>query len=295
MNGFGLDDYLEVMGLQKKLEHDYVDLQKRLANANQPIQQIVEYCFGDVDALFRLNEATSILDKVFGLIEILGLPLSAALYQTDKNNIEQYLQQQYTRLGYAVCYTESGELQQTGTTGFDGAYCETFAQPCQAYSEVICPDFASLYPSALMSMNACLTTIDKDGEIIVDTSDDSKLGLAQVRFNRGNAVISGLMKTMFEKRKQYKRAMVEQPHLRSKFDCLQLTTKLVLNTTYGLLGSSLSPLFYKPMAAAVTAYGRKCTRTARDFMIAQGHTVLFCDTDSIFSQLSVDVQDWIGI
>jgi len=81
----------------------------------------------------------------------------------------------------------------------------------------------------------------------VDTSEDEKLGIPEVRFNKENAIIAGLMKEMFDKRKQYKE---------EGKDALQFTTKIVLNTTYGLLGSSLSPLYYKPLAAAVTAYGR---------------------------------------
>jgi hypothetical protein len=50
-------------------------------------------------------------------------------------------------------------------------------------------------------MNGCLTTIDPNGEISVDTSEDEKLGISEVRFNKQNAVIAGLMKEMFNKRK----------------------------------------------------------------------------------------------
>jgi DNA polymerase elongation subunit (family B) len=67
--------------------------------------------------------------------------------------------------------------------------------------------------------------------------------------------------------------------------------KIVLNTTYGLLGNKLSPLFWLPMAASITAFSRTATRTAKNIIESHGHQFLFADTDSVFAVLNPDIKN----
>jgi DNA polymerase elongation subunit (family B) len=62
--------------------------------------------------------------------------------------------------------------------------------------------------------------------------------------------------------------------------------KVVANTLYGLCGSRASPLFWRPVATAITAYGRKAIKTAIDVMNSRGHTFLCADTDSAISTMA---------
>jgi DNA polymerase elongation subunit (family B) len=78
----------------------------------------------------------------------------------------------YTQNGYTVSYypaiTEKNEQ-------FKGAY--TYTNPdfvCKVTKDVLCLDFVSLYPHAMISANACLTTYlseSKEGCNTVDLID----------------------------------------------------------------------------------------------------------------------------
>ena len=153
MNAFGLDDYLQAYGCDAKKYHDYIDLQHRTATPGSHISDIVEYCMWDAEALFSLDSAAGITTKMLALQEVMKTPLCYIVYQTDRNGLELYLQREYTQMGYAVSYYVSGNQN----SGYKGAYCETVAVPCRVYSEVFSPDFASLYPSVMRSIYACLS------------------------------------------------------------------------------------------------------------------------------------------
>jgi DNA polymerase elongation subunit (family B) len=45
---------------------------------------------------------------------------------------------------------------------FKGAYTEMVAEPCKLYHDVMCLDYAGLYPSVIISRNIDLLTFSRD-------------------------------------------------------------------------------------------------------------------------------------
>ena len=132
----------------------------------------------------------------------------------------------------------------------------------------------------------------------MDVSDDTTLTQKSVIFRRNAGVIPALCTELFNGRKAVKNQLKSMPKDTPQYrrlDAKQLSIKLVLNTCYGLVGSSISPLFWKPMGAAVTAFARQCTTTARDLIVSRGHQFLAADTDSIMAVLGTHVNTYQDI
>lgn len=71
------------------------------------------------------------------------------------------------------------------------------------------------------------------------------------------------------------------------FDALQLAYKITANSLYGQIGSRVSPIYLKDIAACTTATGRERILMAKKFVEDQyGAEVIYGDTDSIFCKFS---------
>lgn len=66
----------------------------------------------------------------------------------------------------------------------------------------------------------------------------------------------------------------------------QNTMKVFMNSIYGNMGMSGSPLNMKIVAAAITYYGRYHLSKNKTYVESLGHTVVYGDTDSLYIQLA---------
>ena len=185
------------------------------------------------------------------------------------------------------------------------------------YSVVL--DFASLYPSCIISENISHDSIclDKkyqgeDGKQLiqdiglsfkdisystykwVDPSIRSKgkvkTGEKTCRFIQypdGKKSILGMIEAnLLSERKKMKKKMNQEKDqiLKEIYDGEQLAIKLTCNSLYGQLGAETSPIFMLDLAASVTATGRKLLYMARDKIQNrfEGAEALYGDTDSVF-------------
>lgn len=79
-----------------------------------------------------------------------------------------------------------------------------------------------------------------------------------------------------------KMLMKSDPINYKKYDALQYSIKIAINSMYGLCAYSRNPLFFKPLAICVTAFARKSTMTTVEIVKENGHKFLASDTDSVF-------------
>lgn len=148
-------------------------------------------------------------------------------------------------------------------------------------------DFASLYPSIMMSFIMCIFTIilpGKEGdskverayrdppvsekglviheEIIYEDDDPTKGILRKNRFVQNakapftNGILPKWEADLKKMRKQYKKLMVEVPLMSGVYDARQLATKISMNSVYGVL-----KLFCVYIAESVTNRGRVMLNT----------------------------------
>jgi DNA polymerase delta subunit 1 len=153
-------------------------------------------------------------------------------------------------------------------------------------------DFASLYPSIIQAHNLCFSTIILDekylqeGEYKTMEWEDSKTEqCCSVNFsNSTQGILPKLLKKLTLSRKKYKKLMKDEkdPFTKEIYNKCQLAVKVSMNSMYGFLASPV--ICCKPIAATVTAYGRKMIADTSSFIETRypGSVVVYGDTDSVF-------------
>jgi DNA polymerase elongation subunit (family B) len=143
---------------------------------------------------------------------------------------------------------------------------------------VVTLDFASLYPSIMISQNLCWTTVALDAAHAhvpgiqynaIDVGD----GVTH-RFAATVATVAPeLERLLLATRRATKKAMAAEkdPVRRALLDAKQLAEKVTCNAMYGLTGADTGLLRCKPVAASVTSFGRQELLRTRDLV----HTTVY--------------------
>ena len=175
------------------------------------------------------------------------------------------------------------------------------------YRNVAIFDFKSLYPSIIrtfrvdpLAANVILHDFVEDSQ-----STDSGLagqivkGPAGLEFAAEFAILPSIIETLWQARdhaKQLKDATLSQ------------AVKIIMNSFYGVLGTT-GCRFYDPrLAGTITRIGHWILKFSREFIEKEGHQVIYGDTDSLFihfgdgertaifqigSQLSAKLNDYL--
>ncbi len=139
------------------------------------------------------------------------------------------------------------------------------------YESVLVFDYKSLYPSIIRTF-----LIDPVGLIegLRHPDDaDSVPGFRGARFSRTRHCLPAIVARVAEGRETAKREH-NAP--------LSQALKIIMNAFYGVLGSSGCRFFDTRLASSITLRGHEIMLRTRQLIEAQGHTVIYGDTDSTF-------------
>ncbi|MGV8888427.1 MAG: DNA polymerase II [Pseudomonas sp.] len=139
------------------------------------------------------------------------------------------------------------------------------------YESVLVLDYKSLYPSIIRTF-----LIDPVGLIEgLKHPDDSESvpGFRGARFSRARHCLPAIVARVAEGREIAKREH-NAP--------LSQALKIIMNAFYGVLGSSGCRFFDTRLASSITLRGHEIMLRTRQLIEAQGHTVIYGDTDSTF-------------
>lgn len=139
------------------------------------------------------------------------------------------------------------------------------------YESVLVLDYKSLYPSIIRTF-----LIDPVGLIegLQHPEDsDSVPGFRGARFSRTRHCLPAIVARVAEGRETAKREH-NAP--------LSQALKIIMNAFYGVLGSSGCRFFDTRLASSITLRGHEIMLRTRQLIEAQGHTVIYGDTDSTF-------------
>jgi DNA polymerase-2 len=139
------------------------------------------------------------------------------------------------------------------------------------YESVLVLDYKSLYPSIIRTF-----LIDPVGLIEgLKHPDDreSVPGFRGARFSRTRHCLPAIVARVAEGRETAKREH-NAP--------LSQALKIIMNAFYGVLGSSGCRFFDTRLASSITLRGHEIMLRTRQLIEAQGHTVIYGDTDSTF-------------
>jgi len=129
-------------------------------------------------------------------------------------------------------------------------------------------DFQSLYPSLMRTFN-----IDPLGLIEGTDAGDPIVAPNGASFSREPGILPALLDELMPRREKAKR----------EGDAVQSQAiKILMNSFYGVLGTSACRFADPALANAITGFGREILLWTRDRFVEQGYDVLYGDTDSLF-------------
>ncbi|UQA55519.1 DNA polymerase II [Polyangium aurulentum] len=139
------------------------------------------------------------------------------------------------------------------------------------YRNIIVFDFKSLYPSIIRTFNIDPMTFAGEAS---EASEEVVRTPAGATFRRGErGILPQLVARLGKERSEARRAGDER---RAQ------AIKILMNSFFGVLGTSASRLFSPAVANAITLSGQHVIRAAARAVVKKGHRVLYGDTDSLF-------------
>ena len=136
------------------------------------------------------------------------------------------------------------------------------------YRNVLILDFKSLYPSIIRSF-----LIDPLGLITGAEQDDAIAGFKGAQFSRRDAILPDIIARLWQARDEAKAAS-NTP--------LSTSIKIVMNSCYGVLGSSQCRFYDQRLASSITQRGHAILKQTKTLIEELGFKVIYGDTDSVF-------------
>ncbi|WP_036798159.1 DNA polymerase II [Photobacterium marinum] len=146
------------------------------------------------------------------------------------------------------------------------------------YDSVLVLDFKSLYPSIIRSFR-----IDPmglvEGLLLQEGKGDGEAiaGFRGGRFHRSKHFLPQMIEELWAARDQAKRDGEK---------AFSQAIKIIMNSFYGVLGSSGCRFFDHRLASSITMRGHEIMKTTRELIEGKGYEVIYGDTDSTFVSLN---------
>jgi DNA polymerase II len=277
MAGMGLEDYrLEtvaqsVLGRGKRI--DELPGETRTAAVERLYRQDPEslcaYCLEDTRLALEILQKEGLLDIALRKALLIG----TSLEQTSTSVAS-----------FEFLYTEHLHLRGmvAPTLGIDQDVLDRapgggiITPRAGLYANVLSFDFRSLYPSLIRTFNIDPLSRRPAGAAGAPAGGGAPAPIVApngAAFDRAPGILPGILDRFFESR--------EQARLRGDRRAVY-AYKIVLNSFYGVLGTPGCRFAASALAGAITTLGQHILYWARDMVTAEGYTVIYGDTDSLF-------------
>jgi len=227
--------------------------------------RLVEYNYRDVELCVGIDKKNNIIEFYREIARYVGCPLDRTL--NSSNVIDIF-----------VLRKASGRfiLPSKGFAAGDEFEGATVFEPATGLREnVVVLDLKSLYPMAMMTINASPETKNPDGELRAPNG---------VRFSREpDGLTRSILSELLVERDERKRLRNQYPFGSPEYvlyDLQQNVLKVIMNSYYGVSGYTRFRLYDREIGSAVTSVGRAIIKHTRDVITDLGYTVLYGDTDS---------------
>jgi DNA polymerase I len=226
---------------------------------------LVEYNRKDVELCVGINRKNRIVEFYREIARYVGCPLDRTL--NSSNVIDIYI----LRKAHGQFVLPSKGF--VAANEFEGA--TVFEASSGVKENVVVLDLKSLYPMAMMTVNASPETKDPSGELRAPNG---------VRFRASpdgltRTIISELLEERDARKAMRNRYPFGSPEY-VLYDLQQNVLKVIMNTYYGVSGYTRFRLYDREIGAAITSVGRAIIEHTRKTIEASGHRVIYGDTDS---------------
>ncbi|MEM0139537.1 MAG: DNA polymerase domain-containing protein [Ferroplasma sp.] len=231
---------------------------------------VIKYCIKDATLALKIYLKIRILDRNLYLSTVSMLPLDDVTNGGTSTYVDSLLIRRADNENIGVPMNSSRYSNDT----YEGGYVHTMEPGL--FDMIVVLDFKSMYPSMIIKYNICFTTLNPEGTIVAPNgarflSPDVKKGL-----------IPDLLEKLMKQRDGVKKLMKTDPANYEYYDGLQAAIKVLMNTFYGVLGTSFYRFTNREISSAITAYARNTIKSIIEDLEQSGNKVIYGDTDSIF-------------
>lgn len=259
----------ELLGEGKAIHnvHDRMDEINQMYRHNKPA--LAKYNLQDCVLVNRIFEHTHLIEFAIERTKLTGVELDK-LGGSVAAFTNLYLPQLH-RAGYIA-----PNLQPENWLASPGGYVMDSLPGL--YDSVLVLDFKSLYPSIIRSF-----LIDPVGLV-----EGLKLEVGREQ----NQAVHGFIGGQFHRTKHFLPKMIEELWAardvakKQNEKAFSQAIKIIMNSFYGVLGSSGCRFFDARLASSITMRGHEIMKQTKSLIEAQGYTVIYGDTDSTFVSLN---------
>jgi len=235
--------------------------------------ELVEYNFKDVELCVKINQKNNIIEFYQEIAKYVGCPLDRTLNSSNVIDIYILRKSHGKFILPSKGYSPGDE--------FEGA---TVFEPSSGIREnVVVLDLKSLYPMAMMTINASPETKDPEGDLTAPNG---------VRFHsKPDGLTRSIISELLQERDLRKNKRNEYPFGSPEYllyDMQQNVIKVIMNTYYGVSGYSRFRLYDREIGSAVTSVGRAIIEHTRNIIENMRYNVIYGDTDSCMIQIPAD-------
>jgi DNA polymerase delta subunit 1 len=299
----------------KERKHDlgYEEIPELLTTAKGR-GRLMRYCIQDALLPLRLIGNRKLLTERIELARNTGATIDMVCRRGLQIRLASLLYREVRRgdMPYVFWTRSQANRDQSANDSYEGA---TVLDPVKGVHNdpTIVLDFASLYPSIIMTWNLCsstkMTTAAAEAAVAAGTLKRDDLNwepgwdCAFVKSHVKVGLLPQVIANLLALRKQAKRDMndaaeADNSLLYSIYNKRQLAIKMNANGSYGCMGAPSSK-FYDPVVAAIITFkGRQLIELTKNavtkkFTRANGYPydahVIYGDTDSVFVKTSSEV------
>ena len=271
------------------LNESKVDYGIELADLN--LYQTANYCFNDARLTYKLTSFNN--DLLMNLLVVISRIARMPIDDIARMGVSQWIRSllYFEHRKQNALIPKRGELEKKSVEVTSSAVIKdkkfrgglVIEPTAGIHFNVTVMDFASLYPSIIKVRNLSYETVRcPHDECKKNTIPQTNHWVCTKR----NGMTALLIGSLRDLRVNYYKNLSKNQSLsedqRQQYTVVSQALKVILNASYGVMGSEIFPLYFLPAAEATTAIGRhtiletikKCQNT--------GIQVLYGDTDSLF-------------
>ena len=226
--------------------------------------RLAEYNLQDCILVSEIFRRTGLLELLVRRSQISGLLLNQVGLSSAA--FDHYFLPRLHRKGFVAPNVSDIEVREHAAGGY-------VMEPRPGiYEHVVVLDFKSLYPSIIRTFK-----IDPLSRLMADRNPITTP--TGYRFSATEHALPEFIAQLMERRTQAKRA--GDTHLSQAI-------KILMNSFYGVMGSSGCRFYHPDLPNAITSTGQWLLKGCKAFLEERGYRVLYGDTDSVFVMLKPD-------
>ena len=290
LNSYKLDNVANHFIGQKKDDVSPQDIFKLQLGNSADRAKVAKYCVQDCALCNRLINKLQIVTNNISMANVCFVPLSYIFLRGQGIKTLSIVSRRCRTDEYLI-----KDIQVKNADGYEGAIVLPPKPGIYLETPVSVLDYASLYPSSMISENLSHETyvtdpkyLGDDGKKLLEelgygTEDITydlykteknkrfKIGQKTCRFvqypNDEKGIIPNVLMDLLKTRKETKKLMKAEkdPFKKNLYDGLQQAYKVSANSIYGQIGATTSAVCCKEIAASTTATGRKLLTWAGEF------------------------------